>query len=56
MFQNIHQGKAWVEWDPTHFKEFVKNHGAVDILIYRTPWLWLAIINKDVMGNIVPDD
>ena len=56
MFQNIHQGSEWTQWDPQHFADFTAKHGKVDLIFYRTPWPWLTLVNKDIVGNISVDD
>ena len=56
MFQNIHQGTEWTQWDPQHFADFTAKHGKVDLIFYRTPWPWLTLVNKDIVGNISVDD
>lgn len=56
MFQNINRGTEWTQWDPQHFADFTAKYGKVDLVLYRTPWPWLTIVHKDIVGNISVDD
>ena len=56
MFQNANRGTEWTQWDPQHFADFTAKYGKVDLVLYRTPWPWLTIVHKDIVGNISVDD
>ena len=43
--------QEWKQWQPQMFKDFQREYGDVDVLIYRTPLPWLNYMKGEIVEN-----
>ena len=42
LWKERNRGYTFKSWEPRIFKRYRETHGNVDVLVYRTPWPWIA--------------
>ena len=53
LWKERNRGFTFKSWEPRIFKKYRETHGNADVLVYRSPWPWLANepVNTRSIGN-----
>lgn len=53
LWKDRNRGFTFKSWEPRIFKKYSEAHGNTDVLVYRSPWPWLANepVNTRSIGN-----